>query len=526
VETELGTLELGDPRLDARVKMVLEACAGQPEASLPKACESRAATKGAHRLLDNSKVTAAKILGAHREAVLERMQEQAVVLAVQDTTTLNLSTHPHTTGIGPVGNNKDKTVGLFFHGTLALCENGQALGLLNTHIFARDPKRFGTRPAGERNRLPVDQKESFRWIESLLACWQAALKTPGSCIINVADREADSYDLFWVHARMRSGDYGVYANEVALEAAGRVELLVRCQHNRRLLKEAERQAAALLKAARTKGKPGKEAVAAAKIAALKAAQDAAQIKAAAKAAVAEADAAQEQLFGHLAAVPAQGAYEILVPRKPGKKARTATLSLRFKQICVPPPPDQIKYHGHTEPLVLWVVEAREESPPQGEEAICWRLLSTMAVHDVASARLAVERYTKRWQIEIFHKILKSGCRAEDRQMESRERFERCLALDVIVAWRVLAMSKAGRSADGGGPVSQWLEEHEWKALWCYTFKTKEPPATPPLTRDAVAWAAALGGFLGRKGDGFPGPMTLWRGLQRLNDIASAYLLFA
>jgi hypothetical protein len=465
VEKELGSMDLGDERLDRRLQKMLGDLGAQPGASIPKASERRSATKAAYRAFDHEAVQSQAILQAHRQATLERVRAERVVLVAQDTTSLNFSTHPQTSGLGPVGNNRDKTIGLLLHSSLVLGEDGLVLGILDRQLIARDPAQFKAGPAGARNRKPVAQKESIKWLRSLEATVQAAQREPQTRWINIADREADTFDLFWKLAELRAGEQDP-------EAAQRVDLLVRSQHNRALEGE------------------------------------------------------EERLFAHVAAQEVIGFYSFEVPRQPGKKRRTATLSLRVSPVRVPPPPDQVKYQGRTAPLHLWVIEALEEQPLKAETPICWRLLSTLPVEDAATARLQVQRYSQRWQIELFHRTLKSGCRAEARQLETAERLDRCLILDMIVAWRVLALSKAGRGQAAARPLQDWLEEHQWKALWCYIHERTDPPETPPTIAQAVRWIAQLGGFLGRRRDGHPGAMSLWRGLQRLNDIAHGYLLFA
>jgi hypothetical protein len=401
---------------------------------------------------------------------VERVRGEAVLLAVQDTTTLNFSTHPETEGLGPIGSNRDKTIGLWLHSTLLLREDGQALGLLDGQVYARDPKEFKAGPAGLRNRKPVEEKESMRWLRSVAATVAVAQQLAETVIINIADREGDIYELFLRHAQLRSSQQQGQSTAEGGSAGGRVELLIRCQHDRQLSDE------------------------------------------------------QHRLFEHLAAQPEAGDYCFEVPRQPGKKARAATLKLRYVEVTLRAPANQVKYHHRSEAITLWAIQALEENPPKGEKPICWRLLSTLPVTDAETAGLFVRRYSQRWQIEVFHKILKSGCKAEERQLESTARLERCLALDMINAWHVLALSRAGRSDYRHLPVSQWLAEHEWKALWCCIHRRADPPRTAPSTYDAMRWIAQLGGFLGRKGDGHPGPMTLWRGLQRLNDFTQAYLL--
>ena len=465
VEEEFGSLDLGDERLDRRVKKVLGDMGAQPGASLPKASGDWSGTKAAYRCLSHEDVEVQALLAAHRVAIVQRAGGERVVLAVQDTTTLNFSTHPQTVGLGPVGNNRDKTVGLLLHSTLVLREDGQALGLLERWLHARDPKEFKAGPASARNRQPVGVKESIKWLHSLEATVAAARELEQTQWINIADREADSYDLFWRLVELRAAG-------ATSAAAARVELLVRSQHNRALHAE------------------------------------------------------EERLFGHLAAQEVIGHYRFTVPRQPGKKNREATLSVRVAEVSLPPPMDQARYQGRREPLRLWAIQALEENTEEGSSPICWRLLSTLPVRDAATAILQVQRYSRRWEIEIFHKTLKSGCQAEARQLESVERLGRCLLLDMLVAWRVLALSKAGRGEHVQQSVDVWLEEAQWKALWCCIHQRTDPPETPPSTAQAVRWVAQLGGFLGRRSDGHPGITTLWQGLQRLDDFTRAYLLFA
>ncbi len=130
-------------------------------------------------------------------------------------------------------------------------------------------------------------------------------------------------------------------------------------------------------------------------------------------------------------------------------------------------------------------------------------------------------YTIRWKIEVYHKVLKSGCRTEDRQLKSRAQLEACLAIDMVVAWRIYYLTHRSRH-EPHQPCSVNFEEHEWKALYFFVHRTPQVPQKAPPLREAVRMVAQLGGFLGRKCDGEPGPQTLWRGLQRLKDIANCY----
>jgi hypothetical protein len=162
------------------------------------------------------------LLVSHVHATVQRAAAHPLVLCVQDTTSLNYSTHPQTTGLGPIGNNRDKTIGLFLHSTLALTPTGEPLGLLQAQSWIRTTATFG-RSSHARNRTPRDQKESQKWMASFTACQTLAAQCPDTTLVNVGDREGDLYDLF------------VAAQSPADEPTGpRVHLLVRAQHDRQV----------------------------------------------------------------------------------------------------------------------------------------------------------------------------------------------------------------------------------------------------------------------------------------------------
>jgi hypothetical protein len=235
------------------------------------------------------------------------------------------------------------------------------------------------------------------------------------------------------------------------------------------------------------------------------------------------DHPQGHLWAFLESQPVAGELTISVPRQPGQPTRVAQLSVRFAPVTLKPPRTRLKAE-RLPPLRLWGVLAREEGPPAGEQPIEWLLLSSLPVDDLAAAAERVQWYSCRWLVEIYHKVLKSGCRIEARQLETAANLKRYLAVDGVVAWQLLYLTMLGRQLPDA-PCTAVLEAHEWQALYCFTHKVARPPTTPPKLHDAVRWIAKLGGFLDRTADGEPGVTTLWRGLQRLHDIAAAWQLF-
>jgi hypothetical protein len=130
-------------------------------------------------------------------------------------------------------------------------------------------------------------------------------------------------------------------------------------------------------------------------------------------------------------------------------------------------------------------------------------------------------YACRWGIEVWHKILKSGCRIEARQLETAARLVRCLTLYSVIAWRIMYATMLARAAPEL-PCTVLLDDDEWQALYCRINKVAIAPAKPPTLHQAVRWIAQLGGFLGRTRDGEPSVTVLWKGFQHLADITAMY----
>jgi hypothetical protein len=174
---------------------------------------------------------------------------------------------------------------------------------------------------------------------------------------------------------------------------------------------------------------------------------------------------------------------------------------------------------------VWAILAQEIEAPAGVEPLRWMLLSTLAVSTCEEAVEKLAWYAGRWGIEVYHRTLKSGCQVEQRQLGSADRIEACLAIDMVVAWRIFHLTKLGRETPNV-PCTVFFEEAEWKALSAYVRQNPLPPEQPPMLREAIHMTASLGGFLGRKGDGEPGTQSLWLGIQRLDDLTSMWKFMA
>lgn len=451
-EAELGEAALPDLRLRKRLVGIAKDFFGHPTANIPQACSSRSKTKAVYRFCSHKAVTMEAILKPHFDSTLRRASKEKVVLAVQDTTTLSYTTHAACEGLGPTTNVGTETLGLLLHSTLVFNLQGTPLGLLNAQCWARDPAIYGK--SHDRADLPIEEKESKKWLVGYEATAQEQRRLKETQIVNVGDREADVFELF-VAAR---------------ECPGAPGLLVRATHPR------------------TIEQSGSEGVG---------------------------------VWDYVRGLPLAGQLPLKVPRRKSRPARETTLEVRFSRVTVrAPKKGPARRHKAVE---LWAIAAQEQSAPEGQEPIAWLLLTTVPVQTLEEAAEKLKWYTLRWQIEVYHRTLKSGCRIENRQLASAHSLKACVAVDIVVAWRVFHLAKLGREIPDV-PCSVFFEEAQWQALVCFLKHTPVPPTEAPTLREAMRMVATLGGFQGRKSDGNPGTQTIWLGLQRLDDIAATYAI--
>ena len=163
--TEFAEAELGDARRTQRLIHMATVLAQQPMASLPEACGSPAELKAVYRFFDNEAIAPAELLASHVSATYERVGRVPRVLAVQDTTEVDWTAHPATTGLGPIGHPRHQ--GLMVHTTIAFTPERVPLGLVAQEVWARDPEKVGHRAT--RKQRPIAEKESGKWLRSLAA---------------------------------------------------------------------------------------------------------------------------------------------------------------------------------------------------------------------------------------------------------------------------------------------------------------------------------------------------------------------
>lgn len=215
----------------------------------------------------------------------------------------------------------------------------------------------------------------------------------------------------------------------------------------------------------------------------------------------------ERMWNSVYESPILGYQEFDMEARPGRRARKVRQALHSKSVTFPP------NKKRDNPITVTVIIAHEEHPPEGEEAVSWTLITTLDVATVDDVKMIVDFYRCRWEIECYFKVLKSGCAVEKLQLQTVKRLKAATALYLIIAYRVLYMTKAGRETPNI-PCDAVFDEEEWKTA--YSFITgNSPPKKVPRLLEMIIMVAKIGGFIGRKGDGFPGPKTLWLGLSEI-----------
>lgn len=463
IEQEFGQVDLGDKRLERRLLRLAGRMWQSPQSSIAAACGGWNETMAAYRFFENEAVTVDPILRAHREQVAARAKLARLVLDIQDTTELDYSDKKSLHGTGPLS--EESRRGFFAHSEYLVQADGLPLGLWHTQIYARDPQEHGE--AQRRKQLPIEAKESYRWLQGYRrACALKALG-PQLRVISIGDRENDIYEVFEEYQQRRC---------LGQPAA---DWIIRSNQDRRLLPPQPTDSEELLK-----------------------------------------------VHAHLQQAPVLGTMNLRIrAKKQCKKvkgnrqfsfrtARKAVVEIRACQVQLRPP---FRREKKLNPVTLWVVMAKELHPPAKEDPIEWVLLTNLRVKTLKQALRVIKFYCLRWQVEVFHKVLKSGCRVEKSQLKTAERLLPRIALQMVVAWRIHYLAMLGRACPDL-PCSVVFESWEWKPV-VVVLRGKGAEKNEPTLSEMMLLIGQLGGHLSRKRDGHAGPQAIWRGMQRMHDFA-------
>lgn len=384
IEAEFGEVQFGHKDAEKRLLRIAAAKAQSPSASYSECfAGDRHQLKAYYRFIGSQReeICPEGILKGHRRQTIRRMKERKWVLAIQDTTDLNFSERLHCNGLGDVGTNQTGAVSQGLKMHSSLAVGEEGLPLGVLRTHIY-ASHFGAEDKAQ-NR-PIEEKESYRWLRTIEELGEISKWIPQTQLIAVGDRESDLFELFDYRRRK----------------ARNIHLLVRARYNRCL------------------------------------------------------EDPSTKLFEHLEALPVMGEAQIEAPRQREKKgkptkpatlalpARKARVQLRWGKVTLAAPlTAQTRHLPAAELYSLLLVEPH---PPKGAKALRWVLLTTVPIDSRKQALRCLRRYTLRWRIEEWHRVLKSGCRIESHQHHSAEKLARAIAIDAVIAWRVMLLTLLGR----------------------------------------------------------------------------------
>jgi len=460
-EKEFGGAPLGDKRLSERLVECADAKAKKPARAFSGVAQGDwPAVKGYYRLIDHpdeSAVSMENILLPHRERTIRRMKGQKTVLCIQDGSDLDYSNLDQCEGLSVIGSNQTGAKSRGLHLHSTLAITTDGLPLGVLKAQCVSSGLKSENDVRDSRAIPIEEKESFCWILGLRDCMELCSEMPHTRLICVMDREADFFELFEEHRQNPC-----------------VDLLIRAQYNRRTTDEIK-------------------------------------------------------LFDAVRQSPVKSRLEIHVKRqsgrpkkskqkaRPKRPERTAEVSLRYMPVKLCPP----AYHKDKDPIALWIVHVVEDNPPEGVDGLEWFLLTTTQIQSIEDAEICLRWYCLRWRIEDWHRVLKSGCRIEDAAHKTAERLKRAIAINLVIAWRIMLMTLLGRETPEL-PAGVLFSDLEIEVLNAYAKKKQIKP--PTQLGDAVILVAQIGGYLGRTRDPSPGHQLMWQGYSQLRFMCEGFAL--
>lgn len=464
-ELEFLNADFGDKRLKDRLVKIVDRFSESPESPINQACGDWMSTKAAYRFFQNENVDVNDILTPHCQRTVDRAIDYQTVLSIQDTSYFIYSNHKKTTGLGTLSRNQYGahanmgSEGVVMHTAFCVSTAGLPLGVLSQDIYAREQLPEEVRKKRRRRHgVGVPIEEK----ESLR--WLTTLRETKKAI--------DGKNVNVITICDREGDFYEFIKEANNL---NMPVLVRANSDRIINKTSP-----------------------------------------------YADDDNEKLWGYMKSKECCGIIEVEVPANEKRAARTAKLETRFGHYKANPPLNLFKQTGYESKIIdAYAVYVVEMAPPKDEEPLEWLLVTTLPVTSFEEAAEKVKWYCLRWRIEVFHKILKSGLKVEQCRLQTADRLIRYLTVMSIVAWRIYKINLLART-NPDLPCDNVLSGNEWKVLYLRVNKTRILPKQIPTIKNVVRWIAMLGGFLGRRGDGEPGTITLWRGWKRLFDLAEGW----
>lgn len=456
VGEEFEELELGDQRLNRRTIYITENLGLAPGRTIPQTFQSWNELKACYNFFQNGSVTDVKLLRPHLNKTIKRIEEYSVVLLASDTSEIDYTSKKSMTNKERLSNKKS---GLWLHATTAITPERLTLGIINANFWSREPEKAEDSPEYRtgRDKTPIEEKESYRWVQSYLTSCEIARQVPNTQIINITDREGDIVELY----------------EIAMEQKKQgptADFIIRSNYDRQIQIPGTNEKIVTSK-----------------------------------------------LRQHLKESVSLGEIEFIIPATEKRKCRKVKQQLKAATVTIKPANKNVK----VEVNALMTIE---ENPPEGEDPLIWVFITSLPITKFEELQKIISYYLCRWEIELFFKVLKSGCKIEERQLETTERMKNLISIFMILAWRVMFTMMLGRVCSDM-PCTDLFDAAEWKSVYKILNRKKVLPRKPPRLGEFINMVAMLGGYVEKKGGEPPGVKTVWKGMARMIDFSLAWEAF-
>jgi len=463
---EFSELNLGDARLLKRFIKTLKETSESVSLPFSAVFDKQADLIGTYRLINNEKISYSMVLNEHSRQALKRMEEipfLKTVLAIQDTTSIDLTTKYVSGELGSLEKNHNK--GFFFHPTLLLTTDDLLLGIINTKLWTRKKIAIKITAVEKRKKnlsRSIEEKETYRWFQSYLFVNQLGLEYPQKQFVSIGDRESDFIELL-VEA----------CKEDAL-----AKIIIRAAHDRRTKTINE---------------------------------DSKRID-------------QEQTIGsdndilclwdRLLESKAKTKYDITLGKTGKREKRDTVLEVRCQKVKIVPP----KYYKNKKDIYINAVYVKEKNDLVAEkDLIEWMLLTTLPINTNAQLQNIISFYKSRWKIEIFFRLLKTGCKIESHHFKTSMAYLNCIALKIICAWRLMYINHICLNDIDIDPKLIFTK------LEMKIIKIKTENKKLSTIRDYIRALACMGGFKGGSNKN-PGYIYIGQGFQKLSEIRDFMIL--
>jgi hypothetical protein len=346
--------------------------------------------------------------------------------------------------------------GLWLHSTIAVTPERLNLGSVDANFWSRAPEA-GDDNGKVRDNLPIEKKESFRWLQSYRVACEIARDAPNTQIIYMTDREGDIVEIFDECEEQKNN--GLYA-----------DFIIRSQHDRSIENTDEKEV---------------------------------KIK----------------LRKRLEDSPSLGTVEFNIPPTETRDGRKVRQELKAVRVKLNPK------RGFKAKVKVNAVMAIEIDPPVGEDPLIWVFITSLPIDSFDDVLKVIKFYLCRWEIELFFKVLKSGCKIEERQLQATSRMKALITVFMTLSWRVVFTMMLGRVCSEIS-CDDIFTPSEWKSVYKVQNKNTRLPRKAPPLGEFIEMVADLGGYIKRKNEDPPGVKVMWKGMARMGDFAIAWEAFA